>query len=227
MLAALIGSQSLVALVSAAPTPNPYFDVKLKQNFVKQHEGNQALQKGRCLIATDPKNACTDALTDKMLTDALDFLAEHKSCEALTTKDTVKFNWGESEFDKFPMEAMCYWIAKECGKLTKANFPNYKDITLAKSICSEASKPSKPAAKAKVYEEEEGDYIPRKLTPFQCLPLLSQRLLIVLSRLGRVAAGALESSMTLEPINYSKCKTNKKFNQTHPNSNIKIIYLKC
>jgi hypothetical protein len=58
------------------------------------------------------------------------------------------------------MEALCYIRASECGNLTKANFPNYKKITLAKSICSEANK---PAAKAKVYEEEE-DYIPN-LTP--------------------------------------------------------------
>jgi hypothetical protein len=99
-------------------------------------------------------------VTDKILTDALDFLGKHESCKALTTKMTVNFNWGGEEFVKFPMEAMCYIRASECGNLTKANFPNYKKITLAKSICSEANK---PAAKAKVYEEEE-DYIPN-LTP--------------------------------------------------------------
>jgi hypothetical protein len=160
MLAALIASQTLVALVSAAPTPKEDFVVNLGNDFVNQHLGNEAFLKGKCLIAKDPKNECTDALTLKEAKDALDFLGKHDKCDALTTKLKMKFNVGEEKFDKVPMEAYCYVRAKkECGKLTKANFPNYKKITLAKSVCSGSSKPSKTAfAHEKPVAREEGKF---------------------------------------------------------------------
>ena len=143
MLAALIASQSLVALVSAAPTPTEDFVVNyLQLDFIEKHKANQAFLKGKCLMAKDPKNDCTDALPVKEVEDALDFLGKHNSCKALTTQLKMKFVWGGEEYDNFPMEAYCYVRAKECGKLTKANFPNYKEITLAKSRCSGSSKPS-------------------------------------------------------------------------------------
>jgi hypothetical protein len=135
MLAALIGSQSLVALVSAAPTPKEDFVVNLPNHFVNNHMDNNEFQKGKCLIATDPKNACTDALTLKELEDALDFLGKHKSCKALTTKDRMKFAYWGKEFDNCPMDAYCYVRARQCAELSKANFPRLEYLSELRSYC--------------------------------------------------------------------------------------------
>jgi hypothetical protein len=137
MLAALISSQTLVALVSAAPTPQ--FVVNLKQNFVDKHQANQAFQNGKCLIATDPKNACTDALTFKELEATLDFLAKHNFCKALTTKLTMRFAYGGKEFDNCPMDAYCYVRARQCAELTKANFPSLEYLSEIRSYCTRST----------------------------------------------------------------------------------------
>ena len=136
MLAALIASQSLVALVSAAPTPKEYFVVNLDKEFVEKHKENEAFLKGKCLIAKDPKNDCTTALTNGEFYGALDFLVEHKSCKALTTKLQATFELEGKKFDRLPIKAFCYLRARACDQLTKANFPNYKEINSAKSVCS-------------------------------------------------------------------------------------------
>jgi len=169
MLAALIASQSLVALVSAAPTPNEDFVVNLDRDFVNQHLGNQAFLKGKCLIAKDPKNDCSE-VTLKEAEDTLDFLAEHKSCKALTTKATVKFDWEGEKFDKFPMKAFCYLRSKECGKLTKANFPNYKDIVKANSACSKAVAREKLGTRQKTPVEPVYEYEYITVSPVRTSP---------------------------------------------------------
>ena len=144
MLAALIAFQSLVPLVSAAPTPKEDFVVN-QHDFGIKHWQNEAFHTAKCLIAKEPWETCTDVLSDEEIVDALDFLAKHNSCAALTTPLKVKIDWGGEVFDYFPIKAYCYIRGNKCGKLTKANFPNYKKITLAKSICSGSPKTSKTA----------------------------------------------------------------------------------
>jgi hypothetical protein len=144
MLAALIASQSLVALVSAAPTPKEDFVVNLDRDFVEKHKANQAFLKGKCLIAKDPKNDCTPVPTNEVFYDALNFLIEHKSCKAITTKLEVTFELEGKKFDRFPIKAFCYVRARQCAELSQANFPRLQYLSTLRSYCIKSASNDEP-----------------------------------------------------------------------------------
>ena len=129
MLAALIASQSLVTLVSAAPTPNDKNGdvVNLSDTFVQKYKDDPSFRKVACFLSKEPKK-CTIP-TDK---SDLAFLFQHHLCDAITTTTKVKLQAGSVAFFNLPFRAYCYMDDNECGKITTANFR--KDLTKNKNF---------------------------------------------------------------------------------------------
>jgi hypothetical protein len=119
MLAALIASQSLVTLVSAAPAPNDKNGavVNLPDTFVQKYKDDESFQKVACFFSKEPKKCAIP--TDK---SDLEFLFQHHICDAITTTTTVNAQTGSVEFVDLPFRAYCYVEDNECGKITTANF---------------------------------------------------------------------------------------------------------
>jgi hypothetical protein len=121
MLAALIASQSLVAFVAAAPTPA----VTSLDTLYKDYPDK--VERIKCFIAKDPKKVCRPK-DHSEIDFAVDFLAEHGLCKAINPTVEIDFQMYGLDVRNLPMVAYCYFKARECGKLTKANFPKYKTL---------------------------------------------------------------------------------------------------
>ena len=135
MLAALIASQSIVTFVAAAPAPpeKPEFLVNVPHTFYNAYP--KEVQKFKCFIAKDNKNACTNPSTAEIL-EAVDFLAENRLCKAINGKIKVNFD-NVAGVKDCPLEAYCYLRTFKCGEITKANLPelNGKDLAAVNAIC--------------------------------------------------------------------------------------------
>jgi hypothetical protein len=173
MLAALIASQSLVTLVSAAPVPNDKNGavVNLPDTFVQKYKDDKSFQKVACFLSKEPKKCAIP--TDK---SDLEFLFQHHICDAITTTTMVNAQIGPVEFVDLPFRAYCYVEDHECGKITTANFR--KDLKKNKNFfvrlnalcyarwvksnrCSKASDPSLCNKFHKELYEKKNDAIPK------------------------------------------------------------------
>ena len=135
MLAALIASQSLVAFVAAAPTP------AVKSLDTLDNEYPEEVRRVKCVLAKNSRLGCRKKDHNNIEIDfAAFFLARHGLCN--TINPTIEIDLGYGDFKRhgldvrnLPMVAVCYFEARECGKLTKANFPNARTIDSVNALC--------------------------------------------------------------------------------------------
>ena len=138
MLATLIASQWLVALVSAAPTPNDKqdFPVNLDPELVKKYANSEKYQLAKCFVAKESKK-CTHLNGHISETEhVMNFLAGHRLCDAITTTATTQPQLGKVKLSDIPIRAVCYMLTGECDKITTANFRR-KDFSVvsANALC--------------------------------------------------------------------------------------------
>jgi hypothetical protein len=136
MLAAIIASQWLVALVSAAPTPNDNFPVNLDPELVKKYANSKNYQLAKCFVAKESKK-CTHLNGHISETeDVMDFLARERLCDAITTTATTQPQLGKVKLSDIPIRAVCYMLTRKCDKITTANFRR-KDFSVvsANALC--------------------------------------------------------------------------------------------